>query len=654
MRYALGIGLSAFLLFQVQPLSAASILPWFGGASSVWTTCLLFFQSVLLAGYAYAFWLGERSVRTQRLVHGAVLLGSLVVLPILPDPSLAPLDATRPVQRVLVVLALTVGLPYFLLSTTGPLLQHWFAARYPDRDPYRLYALSNAASLAGLLTYPLLVQPFFELESQAWAWSAGYALYAVAVLWVLRELRVSAPSELAEVEPPGAVALVRWVLLAGTGTALLMATTNQLTQDVASVPFLWVLPLAIYLGSLIVAFDRPSWYHRVGWMGALFAATVPLGPWAEVLGWDGLFVQAPALCLLLAAGCMMVHGELVRGKPAARHLTRFYLAMSLGGALGGLCVAVLAPLAFPTFFEFPLAVTAAFVLWAWRPGVDEQLRPVQTIAMTVGFWYLPVGLGGAQVLALMGSAATERSFYGVLKVVDDEVDGVAVRKMRHGRILHGLQLRDDPRAPTTYYGPDSGVGLSMARVQAQGPAHVGLVGLGAGTLATYGRSEDALVFYELDPHGVEMAQTWFTYLEDSPASIELRLGDARLALEREAPDPYDLLVVDAFSGDAIPVHLLTEEAFALYAARLAEDGLLALHVSNMFLELEIVAAAGAASAGLSWVVVRGEEQEPAIQPSRWLVAARDPELLAGLPSMDLPERRVLWTDSYSSLVSVLR
>ena len=654
LRYALGIGLSAFLLFQVQPLSAQSILPWFGGASAVWTTCLLFFQTVLLAGYAYAFWLGERTVRTQRLVHGAVLLVSLVALPILPDPSLAPADGTLPIRRVLLVLAATVGLPYFVLSTTGPLLQHWFAARFPDRDPYRLYALSNAASLAGLLTYPLFVQPFFHLEQQTTGWSVAYVLYGLAVVWVLRELRQSRPEALPDAEPVSVRRQLRWVLLAGCGTALLMAVTNKLTQDVASVPFLWVLPLSLYLGSLIVAFDKPAWYRRRGWMALFFLATLPLGVWTELIALEELFVAAPSLCLLLAAGCMMCHGELVRDKPEARHLTRFYLAMSLGGALGGVFVAVIAPLAFPTFFELSIAVALCWVLWVWRPSEPMDLPPTRTMLVTAAFWYLLVGLGGAQLLSMLAAEATERSFYGVLKVVDDEIDGLRVRKMRHGRILHGMQLLDDPRAPTTYFGPDGGGGLAMGLAQERGPATVGIVGLGAGTLATYGRAGDRIVFYELDPLSERFAREWFSYLDDSAATIEVRVGDARLALEREQPDPYDLLVIDAFSGDAIPVHLLTEEAFALYASRIGSDGLLAVHVSNLFLELEIVAAAGAASAGLDWVVVKGPADPPAIQPSRWLVAAKDGVMLEGLTPMDLPERRVLWTDRYSSLVGVLR
>ena len=647
MGFAVGIGLAAFLLFAVQPFAAAALLPWFGGASSVWTTCLLFFQTLLLGGYAYAFWLGEQRGVVQRRVHAIVLLASLAALPILPDAAWAPQDGSWPLARLLLVLAVSVGPPYFVLATSGPLLQHWLAVRFPERDPYRLYALSNAASLLGLLAYPLLVQPLFDLPRQAWGWSGLYVVYVVVVLALVRGVRGGSAGAVEAGPPPDRRQVLRWLGLAATGTALLLAATNKLTQDVASVPFLWVVPLMLYLGTLIVAFDRPGWYRPGPTRVVFLVAILPLGLWATLVGWTDLLVQGPALCVVLAAGCMLCHGELVREKPEVRWLTRFYLAMSAGGALGGLFVAVAAPLVFDTFVELGLAAVAAFVLTLPR---GATATPRGAVVVTLGFWYVAAGLGGTSPLAHLRSVDIHRSFYGVSIVTDAELGGETVRRLEHGQVLHGMQRLDHPRVATSYYGERSGVAQAFGRTG--DGALIGVVGLGTGTLAVHARTGQRLRFYELDPDGEAVARQWFTYLEDAEAEVEVRLGDARLALEREETE-HDLLVVDAFSGDAVPVHLLTEEAFGLYAERLAEGGLLAVHVSNLHLELERVAVAGAESAGLGWVLVEVAGEPPFEVTSRWMLAAEDAAVLEGLSGAAVAEP-LLWTDQQSSLLPILR
>jgi len=668
--FALTVFLSAFLLFQIQPLAAKMILPWFGGASSVWSTCLVFFQAVLLLGYLYVHGLHEAlAPRRQAGLHLALLAASLAALPVAADPSWKETAQARPLFSVLGVLAGAIGLPYLLLSTTGPLMQAWYARAFAGMRVYRLYALSNLASLLALLGYPVLVEPFLELREQARAWSAGYALFVAAcaaTAWwswrqapAARSAATAAPQE--DAPRPGWREALLWVALAMTASTLLLAMTRHLTQDVAPVPFLWVLPLALYLASFILCFDAPRYYVR-----PLFLAALP----AAFYGMDRIFddsLPVPWMIALVSAAlfvfCMVCHGELVRRKPHPRHLTLFYLMLSLGGALGGLFVGLLAPAVFPAYFELPIglflcALLTVVVLWR---GLRLHWRLLLVLALAGYGWRL--GMVSKELVD--GYLVTTRSFYGQLRVSERHDGGPGWKRVLvHGRINHGEQYLDGEarHLPNTYYCEESGVGRAIYALPQERPLKLGMVGLGAGTLAAYARSGDTLRIYEINEQVVQLAHSHFTYLADSPARIETVLGDGRLMLEREAGQDFDLLALDAFSGDAIPVHLLTLEAMHTYLRHLAPDGILAVHITNRYLDLRPVLAAAARHYGrvaLNYGLER-DEGNPSCYSSDWVLvmtparAAAMPLVMNdGEPLAPRPGFRP-WTDSFSNLFGVLK
>ncbi len=694
--FAATIGLSAFLLFLVQPVIAKQILPWFGGSAAVWTTCMVFFQLVLLAGYFYADVVSRLRPRVQALLHGALLLVSLVQLPITPSPAFKPEDAENPIGRILVLLTVTLGLPYLMLSTTGPLVQPWFARRFAGTPKlgsvWRLYALSNAASMAALLGYPTLIEPAATTHAQSVGWSLGYVafvLLAAASAWLAarpapgRAHPPSAPSVVMDDEapaaPPGAADLAGWLGLAAAASVLLLTITTHITQNVASVPFLWVLPLAIYLVSFILTFDGRGWYWR-HWYHALAALTAVLMmgglAYRPNLEWtpdDGVFAlieqglmpldqAVPLYAWGLFVLCMFFHGELVQRKPAPAHLTRFYLMVSLGGALGGLLVGIVAPLLLDWTWELPavLFITSLTVLALCAPrGKSLALAA----AILCGFF-------GWRVVEAVHERTVEvsRNFYGTLRVRAShaEPDPDLAWRLLHGVITHGEQYRDDSRRrePTSYYGASSGVGLALQALRDLRPRqaqHVGLIGLGVGTLAAYGREGDRYRFYELNPEVLELAERRFSYLADSRARIETPLGDARLMLEREPPQAFDLLAVDAFSSDSIPVHLLTREALATYRRHLAEGGVIAFHISNRYLDLQPVVQQLAEEAGLTpWLVIDDPPQDSPLYKSDWVLVSANRELEAWLRQQGHGERlagtrRIRpWTDDFNNLFDVLR
>jgi len=779
---ALTIFLSAFLLFSVEPIIGKDVLPWFGGAPAVWTTCLLFFQTVLLAGYFYADRLTRRlGLREQRAVHVSLVALSLAALavvgaawraPILPGPAFRPPDATAPIPRVLAALAAGVGLPFFLLSTTGPLLQAWIARRRPDARIFRLYALSNLASLLALVAYPFLIEPNLSLTAQARLWSAGYVLFAAGVAWCASravrapaspvEARVGMPAPSEEPPPPeslptlGAIAVpppqsarssfLFWFAMAACGSAMLLAATNQMCQEVAAIPFLWVLPLALYLLSFILCFqsDRvvPRW------------ATGPL--LVVALGWAAITlargygvpirIQVAAYGLALFAVCMLCHGELARSRPAPAQATRFYLAVASGGAAGAVFVAIAAPLLFDAFWEFhlllwlsgaaavasllrdreswlhrgrawpALATLLAMSAVAWLvkdPDVFATLpsRVRSAFASRRGMLLLSAALATVALLAwrarrrpsdvarpylagtclagalgLLGfslgydirsyyhsALLLSRSFYGALTVeaLDSPDPFFSRLSLRHGRIIHGFQYQPPRKRgiPTTYYGEGTGIALLLENHprRAMGSLRVGVVGLGTGTLAAYGRRGDVYRFYDINPDVVRLSigpAPRFTFLADSPARTEIVTGDARLSLERElarsGSQNFDVLAVDAFSSDAIPVHLLTREAIALYLAHVKPDGVVALHLSNRQLDLLPVAKAAADSLGVDAVVVDTHDRGDAVWGATWVLLSRDSKSIDApaidKASEDLPDspRVRLWTDDYSNLFQVLR
>jgi SAM-dependent methyltransferase len=669
--HAATVFLSAFLLFLVQPLLAKQILPWFGGAAIVWTLCMVFFQLVLLLGYAYAHWLASRvDARRQAWIHVALLAASLAFLPVAPDASWKPIGGETPVWRILALLFATVGLPYFLLSSTSPLVQSWFARAFPGSSPYRLFALSNFASMLALLGYPLLFEPWFTNQDQSFWWSAGYALFtlsAAALAWKSRELapltveggQIAATAD----EPaPRARQIALWLALAAMGSVTLLAVSNHLTQNISSIPLLWVIPLAVYLLTFILCFEGRRWYHRDIYLGSL-AWMLCVMAWFlydKTLQFELLWHIA-VFTVGLYFVCMFCHGELARRRPGARHLTLFYLVVSAGGVLGGVLVGIIAPVTLPGYLELEiaLAVVAALAL-----GTNLR-RPLPIVALlVVVFAFTCFALVMVVRNFTDDTVYIERNYYGVLRVKEnvshiDDTD-MRYRSLVHGSILHGEQWLSEKyrRSATTYYKTTSGLGLTLAAFEGK-PIRVGVIGLGAGTIATYGDGDDVYRFYDINPAVVQVAKTWFTFLADSAAKIEIVLGDARLSLEREAPQDYDVLAVDAFSGDSIPVHLITVEAFTEYLRHLKPGGVIAFHVSNRFLDLKPVLLAIAEKHKLEYAYLH-ESGENGGTTSDWVILTRDksfilrPEIVAATePVAPQPDWR-LWTDSYNNLVQVFR
>jgi len=668
MLYAATIFLSSFLLFLVQPLIARLILPWFGGSAAVWTTCMLFFQALLLAGYAYAHLLVARAPagkRTAAIVHIALLALACLTLPIAPGESWKPAGGEEPIHAILLVLGAAVGLPYFLLASTSPLLQAWYVRARPQGNPYRLFAISNLASLGALLGYPFVVEPLLSAHEQVWLWSslfAGFALLCAGVAW-LTPAAAPAPAAPAAAPPDGEAQPVRlWVTLAAAGSTLLLAVTNHITENVAAVPLLWLAPLTMYLLSFIVAFEG-RWY-RPQWLWPLVLAALGGMTWLLVDTEHHyrlplqLAVYLPGLFL----GCLFCHGELYRLRPAPQRLTSFYLWISAGGALGGVLVAVVAPIAFNGYYELGLSLVAIAALAAVRFTAVNRVARYAALAFLLG---TAAGAGYDGFRAQEDVRLAVRNFYGLLRVKQYGTPGGQdeLRRLVHGTILHGEQYRYPKfrRQPTTYYEPPSGIGAAILSKQDH-LDRVGVIGLGAGTLAAYGRRGDYYRFYDINPRVVQIALSQFTFLGDCEAHIELALGDARLSLERETPEGFDVLAVDAFSGDAIPVHLITREALALYLKHMKPDGIVAFHVSNRYLDL-IPVVQRIATENVAYAVLVADDPEDDDERSRsdWVLVSRSK---AALATPEIKRRHPIeiedqkdwrtWTDDYSNLIQILK
>jgi hypothetical protein len=675
-RLPLTIFLSAFLLFQVQPMMGRYVLPWFGGGPAVWTNCLLFFQILLLVGYAYAHWLGSRpSTRLQACLHMTLLVASLVFLPIAPRVDLwKPSTSADPSGRILLLLAATVGGPYFLLASTGPLLQRWFHMSEPARSPWRLYALSNLGSFAALLSYPFIVEPFVRLHTQVWIWSAFYALFAGLSGWTAWRMRLAKPASTVDQESgarPSPSTVLFWVALSMCGSILLLATTNQISQDIAVNPFLWVAALSIYLLTFMLVFESERFYRRT-----LFACATgilaPLGCIVPSLaGGLSIATQLAIYLAALFAGCMLCHGELARSRPLPRYLTMFYLTIAAGGALGGVFVALIAPHVFTEFSEYPVGLAAACLLgftgWLrtgalalWTRGNFAVRIPLMALLLG-GLTSIMAGV----TMSNLPSVASARNFYGILRVMDKTDRNGPLRELRHGTIRHGFQYQNAPQRswPTTYYGPHSGIATVLTALD-RPDRKIAIVGLGAGTMAAWGRLGDTFRFYEINPDVEAMARTWFTFLKDSGARTEIVLGDARVQLERELAGgrshDFDLIAVDAFSSDAIPLHLLTAECGDIYRQRLKADGLLLLHISNRALNLEPVARGLAQHLGWQPILfVSGDDYNTGESSSTWVLITGNAEFLTrtGLGRQISPWRNrapLLWTDDFASLWQVLK
>ncbi|WP_438481627.1 spermidine synthase [Oleiharenicola lentus] len=755
--YALTIFTGAFLLFLVQPLIGKYILPWFGGSPGVWTTCLLFFQTLLLGGYAYAHLTTTKlRPKQQATLHLILLVVSLAWLPIIPGASWKPTGGEEPTLRILFMLLACLGMPYLVLSATGPLLQRWFSLTHPHVPPYRLYALSNVGSLLALLGYPFVFEPLLSRTAQGYGWSVALVVFVGLCgfcAWQVRKLpdapvaNLAAPSnetgDLADADStPSALDKFMWLALPAVASVLLMATTNKLCLDVAVVPFLWVLPLSIYLLSFILCFDHPRWYSQK-LFGALFAAGCGSIVYLLHAG-SGirLPVQVSVYSLTLFAACMICHGELYRLKPTPKHLTKFYLLIAAGGALGGLVVAVIAPLIFNEYRELQLGLgilayltgvicllyrsrslvlgIAAGVLglivlipilrtglsndlakWfgqlylegksfyaaRWREILGMIVVMIVTLRASRGFrlspeWRRRMAAFPLVCALLLGVVFTiqaaedarsvvlaSRNFYGTLKLHEysaDEPDSHYLL-LAHGETTHGLQLQASAFAwrTTSYYGATSGVGRALDLLKGQ--RRIGLVGLGVGTLATYGQEGDTLHFYEINADIVSLAREHFTYLDQSPAKVEIALGDARLVMEQELArgekQNFDLLALDAFSSDAIPVHLLTKEAFGIYLQHMRPGGVIAVHISNRYLDLRPVVEALAKHYQLHFATI-DDQPEPDqwwLYGSTWVLLSTDKTFLeqsdiadSAQEPPDATANYVLWTDDHASMLKVLK
>ena len=680
MLSAATIFLSAFLLFGVQPLIARQITPWFGGSAAVWTTCMLFFQVVLLLGYFYAHLAVSRlpALRQARL-HQVLAVLSLLSLPIIPGAMWKPGGGEEPTLRVLLVLAASVGLPYWTLSTTNPLLGAWFSRRYTEAQSYRLFALSNAGALLALLSYPTLVEPRLTLRQQALGWSLLYAIFVVLVSIVAQRSRAfyEAPnpssSEPGEIRPSSWFAgPLGWIGLSASSSVLLLALTNYLSQNIAAIPFLWVAPLALYLLSFIFCFSYSILYQRwLFWPLALLS----LYYMGENLSGNsynqGLATLIPLICLSLFSLCMLFHGELARSKPEAARLTQYYLMISLGGALGGIFVGVLSPLIFAGTYELPLVLWLSPLLAAAVVSSDARLGAIARRGLPL-FWLalgvFLIDLARRDLPELYaeehGCKIAVRNFYGPLKVEELGTGAELLRRLTHGTIQHGCQFLEPGRRrfATSYYAKESGVGQAIFLTRTEGQEQrVGIVGLGTGTVASYGRRGDAYVYYEINPLVEKLARQEFTYLSDNPAKTEVVLGDARLSLEKESPREFDVLAVDAFSSDSIPIHLLTQEALALYFRHLKPSGLLAVHISNRYLDLQPVLRSYADINDKATIAMHNEaDDDNSINGSTWiLLGSRDNAALKGLhddgnsDAEPVPASFRPWTDNYSNLFSVI-
>ncbi len=691
--------LSAFLAFQIQPLIGKYVLPWYGGSAAVWTTCLVFFQVLLFCGYLYAHFVSRLPARAQAAIHVPLLVVACLI-PIAPHASWKPVGDESPLPRIVAMLSTTVGLPYLALAATGPLLQAWHWRILPRVSPYPLYALSNAGSLGALLSYPLLVEPRLSGPQQTAIWRAALVLLVVPCLVLAGRLWLrggeAGPSTAfgargGDDPPPRAAVVALWIGWAACGVLLFMAVTNQLTLNVASVPFLWVLPLSIYLLAFIVAFSGDRAYPRTPFALLLVVALAALVLLIEndvryttettrvlpILARIGLYAG------ILFVLCMVCHGELHRLRPPPRQLTAFYLAIACGGALGGLVVGALAPLVFLLYQELQLGMLALGALYLLTrildpaPGVPGPRRRAVAAAAGVGLLLLGAALARQTSLVLRGTVATHRSFFGVLRIQELDPDDPLKHAIAlvDGAIMHGHQLLRPElrREPTTYYSRVTGLGRVLALRQQRKPAlRIGVVGLGTGTIAAYGRPADELVFYEINPQVVDVARHVFSYLTDCRAGWEVALGDARLSLERESARGFDLLVLDAFSSDAIPVHLLTAEAFDVYERHLAPDGVVAANISNLHLELSTILYRHAEARRFHALEVRNLlRPERLTLAAEWMFLSRDTafmnDVLATLrPFHESGEIRLgnrprerhagvrAWTDRASSLLTILK
>jgi len=681
--HALIIFLSAFLLFVVQPIAGKHFLPYFGGGSSVWATSLLFFTGMLFFGYLYVYVLTGLERKRQVVIHGAVILAAVFVVlfslilwhSIYPPLQSTTLSGAPPALTVLLALLVSIGIPYFLLSTTGPLLQYWWGIS-SRKEPYGLYALSNAASFIALASYPFIIEPFIPLHRAEDIWAVAFFLYALMSVLIARrflhskfEERDDGHADEGTGSAPHTSRILAWILLAALPSTILVAVTSQITEVIAPVPLLWIVPLALYLLTMVIAFR--------GYGGSGFVALILL-----ILGityfesptilQDVLFEVAAYLALLFFVG-MLCHAKLYALRPKTSSLPLFYLFLSLGGMLGVLLVSIIAPLILTDFWEFPFGIALATMLstWLipkkWFLGLPHRHTVAVKIIITFFIAGLFVNFIKMDRLNPLRAGYTlissSRNFYGVARI---ESAG-DIRTLVHGATVHGMQYESANKKllPTLYYAETSGVGRAIRYEQKHRKSaglRVGVIGLGTATIASYCRDGDAYVFYEIDPRIVDIADRYFSYLA-SCKDQDVRVGDGRMRLSEELRTGmggnYDVLVVDAFSDDSIPVHLLTLQALALYEAHLrGSESIIAFHTSNRYLALASVVMRLVAERGLNAMIVEDMGEGISDSPSQWVIVTKDVEVLRSatfahtnswIPATPGP----LWTDDYSSLLPIV-
>ncbi len=676
--FAATIFVSAFLLFQLQPLMGKYLLPAFGGGPTIWTTCLVFFQIVLLAGYAYAY-LSTRLLRgrAQVLLHGTLVLIALTQLSIAPDLVRLHQGTDRPTLDILLLLATSIGLPYFVLAASTPLLQSWFVRSRPHSSPYRLFALSNAGALVALLTYPLLFEPLLARTTQGTLWAVGFGLFTMLgaicarLCWGREHFNVPPPAATTaatgnDTETPSRPTMpvrLLWVVLPAFAVIVLLAITNQMTRDIIVVPFLWILPLSVYLLTFILPFASERGYPR-GLFSLAYLPSLVL-VWIILEGGEpmSIGVQIGGYTLSLLVCCMLCHGELARCKPDPSYLSEYYLLIAMGGAIGGCLVTFLAPVIFNDYFEFQTGLigVGAVTLIALHVDSDSWLRRSR--------WLVPLCLLGLGSLSWMfivqGREASEfviertRNFYGIhtLRHLDAGTPDERLQLL-HGVSPHGTQYTLAARRDiaTGYYTEKSGAGLTLLNFPRQQYRKIGLVGLGVGTLVSYARYGDAVTIYEIDPEIRRLADERFSYLRDSAAVIDIVMGDARQSMEQEADRNFDVLMLDAFTGDAIPVHLLTVEAFETYLRHLKHDGVIAILIDTWHLDLGPIIYRLALQLDLAAVRVTTAPGPMADWGADWMLLAREDRFLSVRPISGEAARRAsnrLWTDDYTSLLPLV-
>lgn len=672
--YGCVIFCSAFLLFLVEPLAAKQILPVLGGSSAVWITCLVFFQFMLLMGYLYAHWITRRNFKkAQRNIHLTMLVAALVLLVMQSHLQQSLRNASaHPVATIFSMLIVGIGLPFFLLASTSPLLQVWLSWQEQNSVPYRLFALSNAGSLLALIAYPTLIEPHISLQLQWMLWTAGFgcfaALSAILAQKTYALLQISAPvlsgTNHTETVPATPRQQWLWFLLPMAAAMQLSAVTEHLTQNIAAIPLLWVLPLASYLLTFILAFDAPSLYRR--WLIVRLLAVMLASLGYMLTKTDMTIAIGISILFFLVeifVACYFCHAEVCTLRPQrASEVTKFYLLIAAGGVVGAFFIGIGCPFLFSANYDTAIAFATTAILAlviTWNDGWAQRLL------WSTGTILLCALLVMLHTVYAKESLIEMRSFYGPLRVKQTHIppQALTVRTLLNGAVEHGVQwfAPEFHKTPTTYYAEDSGVGMALQLCCIGRPRNVGIIGLGAGTLAAYGQPGDNFRFYEINPQVKTVAQHLFTYLRDSPAQISFADGDARISLTQESSQHFDVLVVDAFSGDAIPLHLLTREAMALYQKHLSQGGILAFHISNQYLNLAPEVALLASSTGMQARLINSPPNDARGEyAATWVLVSSNSDFFQ-LPSISLAARTIpsqpglrLWTDNYSSLLPIMR